>query len=186
MRLEKRTKTDDTPIVTVVSDSLIMQKNLANGRSIPLIIINTTGYPQINRAIDLHSGSDQGEVTLTWGKTPDSKYIVLVIESISPVEIKYTIAFELYEHYALLETILKTHLVYVQAGKQGDKLMHNFNEPKILIELPITNFEPEILRLTQKAKIKRFKNLKVKRKDLKNTIKEFDNEWESFISTRLK
>lgn len=186
MKLGKKTKTDNAPIVTIVSDALIMQRNLADGRSIPLVIIDTENYPEIARAIDLHMGTRQGEVTFTWGKTPDSKYVVLVVESISPVEIKYTIAFEVDKHYGLLDIILKTHLLYIQAGKEGDRVGHNFNTPKILLELPITDFEPEIIRLAEKAKVKKFKSLKVKRKDLKKVIEQFDKEWESFTSKRFK
>ena len=186
MKLGKKVKTDNIPIVTIVSDALIMEKNFADGRSIPLIIIDTTDCPEIRRAIDLHMGASQGDVSFTWGKTPDSKYVVLVVEAISPVEIKYIIAFEVTKHYGLLDIILKTHLLFIQAGKEGDRLANNFDAPRILFELPITDFELEIIRLTEKAKLKRFKSQKVKRKDLKKVVEQFDKEWESFTSKRFK
>lgn len=186
MKLGKKVKTGNIPIVTIVSSSLVMERNLADGRSIPLIIMETTDYPEIQRAIELHKATEQGDVSLTWGKTPDSKYVVLVVEAISPVEIKYMIGFEVSEHYGLLDMVLKTHLLFVQAGKEGDRITSTFNKPRILLELPITDFEPEIFRLIKKAKRKRFKRLKVKRKDLKEVIEQFDKEWENFTSKRFK
>lgn len=186
MKLTKNTKEKKVPMVPIVSDALILQRDLADGRSIPLIIIDTTNYPEIARAIDLHSETAQGEVALTWGKSSDSKFIVLDIESISPVEIKYTIVFNVTKHHSLLNIILKTHLLYIQAGTPGDRLGNNLNAPKLLIELPISSFESEIMRLIEKAKIQRFKKLKVKRKDLKKVIEEFDSNWNAFLSERFK
>ncbi len=91
MKFDKKQKYDGTPIVTIVSDAIIMQRNFADGKSIPYIIINTIDHKDIERAIELHSGAKEGDVKFTWGRTLDSKYIILLVDSISPVVIKYII-----------------------------------------------------------------------------------------------
>lgn len=186
MKLARKRMSDGTPIVSIVSDSIIMQRNFADGKSIPLIIIDTEDKKEIERSIELHSGVKEGEVQFTWGRTPDFKYILLYVESISPVEIKYMIAFELYKHCALLDIVLKSHLLYVQAGKKGDKLRDDLNKPKLLFAIPQSSYEVEITRLSQKAKMKRFRDLNVERKDLKDVVKKFNEEWGNFTAKRFK
>lgn len=186
MKLKRPNKFDNIPIIPIVSNALIIQKNFAGGRPIPLVIIDTTEHPEVSRAIELHVGTNQGEVDFTWGRTKDSKYVTLVVEAISPVELKYMIVFEPQLHCAVLDVILKTRLLYIQAGKNGDRISKKLDSPRILFELPITDFEPEIEKILDKEKVKRFKRMNVKKKDLQKVIKEFDAEWNSFTSKRFK
>lgn len=186
MKLKKQPKIDNIPMLTIVSNALVMQKNFADGRPIPFIIIDTTDYPEVRRSIELHAGTKEGEVNFTWGRTKDSKYISLVVEAISPVEIKYIIVFEASMHCSVLDVILKTRLLYIQAGEVGDKVSRKLDSPRILFELPITDFETEIKQILEKEKVKRFKRMNVKKKDLKNVINGFDAEWESFTTKRFK
>lgn len=174
------------PFIPIVSSSIILRRNFADGQSIPLLILNTQDHPEIDKAIELHTGLDNGKITFTWGKTLDSKYIFLQVESISPVEIAYNILFQPDNDYALLEMIIKSHMLYIQSGKEGDRLSHNLNKPKLFMELNSTEFEKDIFSITQKAKLKRFKNYGVKQKDLKSVVKEFDEEWNSFTDKRFK
>ncbi len=186
MKSKKQTKVDNIPMLTIVSNALVMQKNFADGRPIPLIIIDTTEYTEVRRAIELHAGTNEGEVNFTWGRTKDSKYITLVVEAISPVEIKYMIVFEANMHCSVLDVILKTRLLYIQAGEVGDKISRKLDSPRILFELPITDFESEIKQILEKEKVKSFKRMNVKKRDLKKVIKGFDAEWNSFTAKRFK
>lgn len=174
------------PIVSIVSDAVIMQRNLADGKAIPLIIIDTTQHYEIEKSIELHSGIDSGEVQLTWGKTKDSKYVFLQVEAIRPVEIKYMIAFEPYKHSGLIEILLNSHLLYIQAGKDGDRLSNNFDKPKLLVEIPTSSFETELKSILHQAKVAQFKELNVKKEDLEEVVKNFDTQWRKFISKRFK
>ena len=176
----------DTIVVSVVSDALILQKGFADGRGLPLIIIDTTGYPQVERSIELHRNASQGEVSYVWGKTTNGKHIILRISMISPVEIEFIVLFDLHKHYELINLIIKSHLLYIQAGKPGDRLIHDMAKPKLFLEIGSTDFDNKWESIYRKSQRNRFVSLGVKKKDLDAVIKDFNNEWASFSKKRFK
>ena len=173
-------------IVDIINDALIYQRNLCDGRAIPHLIIDTENYPEIAKSIELHSEVTEGSITVTWGLTIDKKYVLLLIESISPVEISYIIKFDLYKQCSVIDKILSAQLMYIQSGKKGDRLLKTQHNPKLLMEIPHTGFEKEWVKIYRKAQEKRFKDLGVKRKDLGKMIDSFNEEWNSVTNIHFK
>lgn len=187
MALIKRKLLDsDNKVVDVVNDALIYERNMCDGKAIPHLIIDTEKYPEIAKSIELHREVAEGIVSFTWGMTTDKKFVLLMIDSVSPVEISYVIKFDLYRQCAIIDRILSSKLMYIQAGKQGERLLNTPNRPKLLLEVPHTGFETEWKKIYRKTQEKRFKDLGVKRKDLDKVINSFNEEWASVTNKHFK
>lgn len=182
----KKLINEDSRIVDVVNDALIYQKNMCDGKAIPHIIIDTENYPEITKAIELHKEVQEGSITFTWGITTDKKYVLLMLNSISPVEISYVIRFNIYEQYSIIDKILLSQLLYIQAGKKGDRLLNTPNRPKLLLEISHTGFENEWKTISRKIQEKRFKKLGIKQKDLDKVVDSFNKEWDSVTNKHFK
>lgn len=177
---------DENKIVDVVSDALIYQRNVCDGKAIPHIIINTEDYPEIEKSIILHKDIKEGEVICRWTMSTDRKYVFLMLDSKAPVEISYVIKFDLNKHCGVIDRILAAQLMFIQAGKTGQRLMNTPDAPKLLLEVPHTGFEKEWGKIYRKVQEKRFRNLGVKRKDLDEMISFFNKEWESVVNKHFK
>ena len=57
---------------------------------------------------------------------------------------------------------------------------------RILIEVPEDGFKKEWIKIKEKVQKKQFKELGVKRKNLKTVIGEFNTEWTSIIDRHFK
>ena len=179
-------KTSKIPCIKIVSSSIILQRNFADGQAIPLLILDTRDYPQVAEALELHSGLRNGKIDFCLCNTLNNKIIILEVNCISPVEISYNIIFDLDKDYALLEMILMTHLFYIQAGKPGDRLSKNLNLPKMLIELDISEYETKLKKYIYQAKRRHYIHAGIPKKNIDNIIEEFDKEWGTFTNRRFK
>ena len=182
----RRKITSENRILDVVNDALIYQRNLCDGKAIPLLILDTENFPEVAKSIELHQGVNEGAITFVWGMSTDKRYILLLVNSISPVEISYVIKFDLYTQCSVIDKILSSQLMYIQAGKKGDRLLNTPNQPKLLLEVPNTGFEKEWKKIYRKTQEKRFKKLGVKKKDLDRVIESFNNEWDSVTNKHFK
>lgn len=179
-------QTSKLPFVNIVSSSLILRRNFADGQSIPLLILDTRSYPEIDKSLELHAGLDNGKINFCWGHTFNAKIAILEIKCISPVEISYNILFNLNKDYTLLEAILKTHMFYIQAGKPGDRLSKDMTRPKLLIELGFSEYEGKLQKYIYQAKRRHFINAGIPKKEVNTAIKTFDKEWGKLINKRFK
>lgn len=170
----------------IVSDAMILQKNLAGGRSIPLVILDTTNHKEIERAIELHKEVDQGESKYSWGKTKDDKMVFLLVELESPTMINFVILFDLNKHVGLIDLIIESQLLFIQGGKDGDRLICNLDAPRLLLEIPQTKFVDEWNKLYKRAMKFRFRTLGVKNKDVISVSEAFNAEWHDFTKKRFK
>lgn len=173
-------------IVDVVSDALIYQRNVCDGKAIPHIIISTEQYPEIEKSIALHKDVKEGEVIFTWTMSTDRKYVFLMMDSKAPVEISYIVRFDLFKHCGVIDRILSAKLMFIQAGKDGQRLLNTPDAPKLLLEVPHTGFENEWKKIYRKIQEKRFRNLGVKEKDLDEVISLFNKEWERVVNKHFK
>ncbi len=182
----RKTINSENRIIDVVNDALIYQRNVCDGKAIPHIIVDTENYPEVAKSIELHKEVNEGSITLTWGMTTDKKYVLLLLDSISPVEISYVIKFDLYKQCSIIDKILSSQLMYIQAGKKGDRLLNTPNQPKLLLEVPHTGFENEWKKIYRKTQEKRFRKLGIKKKDLDKVIDSFNREWDSVTNKHFK
>ncbi|ARQ61134.1 UNVERIFIED_ORG: hypothetical protein GGE64_001207 [Rhizobium etli] len=148
MRLGRRKYTridiktfDQGKIVKVVADPVIATAGRVNGKLIPLLILDTTERPDLAELVRVHQNFVEGDVTVQWGALEGRlDHIALFLRFLRPAERIAIIEFEITKQGALVDQILTAGAVYLQPGKPGDKLLHDLEVPKVIVEIPDTGF----------------------------------------------
>ncbi|MGO9356973.1 MAG: hypothetical protein ACLP1D_04770 [Xanthobacteraceae bacterium] len=126
----------------IVADGAIAYRGVGEGRQIPLVIIDTSSRPDLEEYIRLHQYFDAGDVKCQWGQLIGHDNTVALVLSFSrPAELVAIIEFDLQRnHGVLVECVLGSKALYIQAGREGDRLKHDVNLPKVILEVPDTGF----------------------------------------------
>lgn len=131
-------------VAPIVGDGAIASAGIGDGRMFPLVILDTRERPDIERAIAAHVDAPPGDVTVQWGqreKRPDT--VLLTLRFVRPAELIVFIEFEFAkQHGILVEGVLESRGLYLQAGLPGDRVGDDLSRPKVLAEVPDTGFRP--------------------------------------------
>lgn len=95
MAFNRKMITVSENVVNIVNDALVLQHDFCDGKPIPAIVIDTSNHNKIENMLKLHMNVDEGEMKFSWGMTTDKKSIILLVESISPIELTFSILFEI-------------------------------------------------------------------------------------------
>lgn len=146
---------EETQAVPIAGDAAVATVSVGHGRLIPLVILDTTGRPDLAEVINNQAHFPAGDVVVQWGgleNRPD--HVSLFLEFQRPTERSAIIEFGIMKHGILVEHILLSSALYIQAGKMGDRLAHDINVPKMIIEVPDTGFRAHWDKLYRDAVIK--------------------------------
>lgn len=174
------------PYLDVVSDASISYADIANGKNIPLVILDTTKYEEIEKAILFHRGIDCGKITTIWGKSYDDTLVTLWVNFLEPVPVEFVIPFDIENKALLIDLIIKTQLLYIQPGKPGDMFKNTMNSSRIMIEVASTHFYNEWYKLYEKYFTKYFQKKGMNRKIAKNTTVKLYSELSKIRDFRMK
>lgn len=83
----KSAKADDI-IATVVNTAALSVVGVANGRTVPVVILQPDEENKIDAVITAHSGISEGNCESQWGCTYDRNTILLHLEFTEPVAVK--------------------------------------------------------------------------------------------------
>ena len=123
---------------------------VADGRLVPILILDTTARPEVAEMIRVHEHLPPGDVTSQWASAlEDDDRVALLLEFQRPVAVDVTLVFSIERQAVLVESMFNARALYLQAGAPGDRLSDNLGAPRVLIEVPDTGFEPywdELLR----------------------------------------
>ena len=144
----QKTSIDRRLLVPIVADGAIAGP-VADGRLIPVLILDTHARPDVAEAIRLHRHFPQGgDATSQWGSSrDDDDRVMLDLQFEAPVEVRLVIPFSIETQGILVDSIVSTGAVYLQAGQPGDRLREKMFAPRVLVEIPETGFQPEWERL---------------------------------------
>jgi hypothetical protein len=127
----------------IVADGAIASLSAGNGKLVPVVIIDGSVRPDLASAIRIHKNFDAGDVKVQWGGLPNSDHkVALFLTFVRPTELNAVIEFDIVHHGALVENILMARMMYLQAGKPGDRLSANLEVPMLLVEVVETGFRP--------------------------------------------
>ncbi|MGH3932670.1 MAG: hypothetical protein ACRDTF_22155 [Pseudonocardiaceae bacterium] len=138
----KRPKKARVPVadfVPIVGDAAIAGP-IAEGVLIPVVILDTSNRPDIAEVIRVNQHLP-GDVSFTWGGIeghPDD--VLLVLDFERPIEARAVLRFSIEKQGILVESAVTAKAIYLQVGRQGDRLIHDLNRPKMLVELPDGEF----------------------------------------------
>jgi hypothetical protein len=130
-------------IVPVAGDAGIAGPS-AEGLMVPLVILDTSERPDIDEIIRVHSHISPGDIESTWTSIagyPDD--VVLVLDFIRPIAARVAIRFSIEKQAIIIDMALRAKALYIQAGRHGDRLIHDPDRPKIIVELQEGEFNKE-------------------------------------------
>ncbi len=135
---------EEAKVVPIAGDAAIATIGTGHGRLIPLLILDTTERPDLAEVIRVQAHFPEGDVVVQWGALPERcNHIALFLQFQRPSERAAVIEFDIAKHGILVEHILTSHALYIQAGKPGNRLIHDLNVPKMLVEVPDTGFRQQ-------------------------------------------
>lgn len=145
--------------VSIVGDAGIATIGLGERRMISLLILDAPPRPDLEEFIRLHELIPVGDVVVRWAKLdrrPDT--IALTLRLLRPAELTAIIEFDLVRHHAVLvEQILVSRGLYLQAGRPGDRLIDDPDRPKVILEVPDAGFRRAWNRLFEKYALKKMR-----------------------------
>ncbi|MFV1990436.1 MAG: hypothetical protein ACC652_06815 [Acidimicrobiales bacterium] len=138
---EKR-RMDASLAVPVVGDAA-MAGPVADGKLIPVLILDADTRPELAELIRVHRHIDPGDAESQWASSrDDDDRVMLVLSFKKPMALDVIIPFSIEHQAILVESMLRSGAVYLQSGRAGDRLTNTLDDPRILVELPDTGFRP--------------------------------------------
>ena len=178
---------EEAAAVPIAGDAAIATIGIGHGRLIPLLILDTVNRPDLTEAIRIQSSVPSGDIEVQWGKfSTKSEHIALFLSFKRPTNRNAIIEFDFAKHGILVESILTSSAVFIQAGKPGDRISHDLNLPKILIEIPDTGFRPYWDKMYLNSLIKRFRKAGHNRMEARQAVKSYLDNMREVIHFRMK
>jgi|GEM_PF-6158568 len=124
-------------IIEIVDVPTISNISIADGKNLPILVLNTSEREDIKQAIVNHSIDNTGNVETRWGspKKNRSRYIYLIIDLLSPTKCSFIISFDIWKRGPVVDIIMKNGGCYIQSSDDGVKFSDNPNAPRILMEV---------------------------------------------------
>ena len=142
-------KADDI-IATVVNTAALSVVGVANGRTVPVVILQPDDENKTDAVITAHSGISEGNCESQWGCSYDRNTILLHLEFTEPVALKIIIPLDIIHNGATIDQIIHTQCLYLMTGNPGMKLSQNLRKERILLEVPSREFADEWRKLYKK------------------------------------
>jgi hypothetical protein len=178
---------EEAQVVSVLGDAAIATVGIGHGRLIPLIIVDVTKRPDLIEVIAVQERFDDGDVKVQWGflqNRPDS--VVLFLQFQRPTKRTAAVEFSISRQGILVEYILQSHALYMQAGKTGDRAIHDLNRSKMLIEVPDTGFRAHWDKIYFAAIVKRMRKDGLDRRSAKDAARSYLHQLREFGQIRMK
>lgn len=158
----------------IVADGAIAHAGVGEGRPIPLVILDTSGRPDVEEYIRVHQYVRAGDVTCQWGQIIGHDHTVaLILSFVRPSELVAIVEFDLQRnHGVLVEQVLSAKALYIQAGREGDRLKYNVNLPKVIVEVPELDFRRYWDKIYQRHLTAKMRELGLSRTDSRRAAKQ--------------
>lgn len=181
-----KNKAEKVP-VPIISDPAVATRGVGDGRTIPVLIIDTSQRPDLEDMVNAHKHLGSGDVQIGWFSPSrfDTKKIGLLLQFTKPSQCTCILEFNLMTHKAVIYLIIRTEGLYLQPGKLGDRLSSTLNNPRILCEIPSKNFKKEWEKIHRKVIFKDLRKGGMSRKDAKQATYDFLEEWGRLSSLRI-
>lgn len=136
--------------VPIIADGSIASVNFGEGRTIPVLIIDTTKRPDITDLVNIQEEQPPGDVKSSWSRLSKSKDLIsLILEFERPSQTLVILEFNIIEQGILVESILTAQGLYLQPGIPGDRLKNTIVNNKIIVEVPDLGFREEWNKIFQ-------------------------------------
>jgi len=172
----------------IVGDAGITSSGSFGGRFIPLVILDTSERPDVEEFIRVHHAiTTLGDVIAQWGQIENKETtVILWLKFIRPVEISFAIEFNVVGQAILVDQALNGKGLYIQAGREGDRLKHDLNRPKIIMEIIDTGYGQYWERTFLKQHEKNFRTKGLSRSESRRAAAALLQELRGVFSFRMR
>ena len=152
IELQLNSDIERTP-VPIISDAAISSIGVAEGRLLPLVIIDTSSRPDVEDVIKAHKYLGPGDAESIWIKPSgrDASQIGLVLSFLKPSRCIVLLEFDIASMGNLVDLIVRNRGLYLQPGRAGDRLKASMDKERILVEVPSKGFLEEWDTIYHKA-----------------------------------
>lgn len=127
--------------VPIVADAGVATVEVADGKLLPLLIIDTSLRPDIEDMIKIHKHVGPGDVESGWARfSRDENFINLVLKFKKPVRCTVVLEFDIVKQGVLVEQIVNAHGLYLQHGRKGDRYITTIEHERIIVEVSSKEF----------------------------------------------
>ncbi|MCW5699360.1 MAG: hypothetical protein KIT00_05925 [Rhodospirillales bacterium] len=138
-------------IAPFLYDGAIATTVLGEGRLITVLILDKNKHREIHDLALIHRSVPSGDVKSQWAMSPENHRVFLHLIFERPIEFEIVIPFNVADEGNLVDNILRSQAVYLQAGQPGDRVSTTFDEPKVIVEVPQGGFEVKWQKIWLKA-----------------------------------
>lgn len=160
---------------------------VGEGRLVPLLILDGEQRPDIAEMIRIHEELSSGDFAAQWGRLPNRDgTISLILKFIRPAELNVILEFDIEKQGGIVDMIIRARALYLQAGKEGDRLMSTMQQPRILVEIGDLEFDKEWDKMLRKHIAKRLRKEGLGRTEAKRAVESFLQEWRRMSGFRVE
>jgi hypothetical protein len=172
----------------IVADGAIAHPGVSEGRLIPLVILDTQSRPDLEEFIRVHQYVGAGDVKSQWGQLiGHDNTIALILSFLRPAELIAIIEFDLQRNHGILvEQTLATKALYIQSGREGDRLKHDVNLPKVILEVPERGFATTWEKIYRRYTTAQMRERGLSRADAKRAAKLAIEELRRLAAIRMR
>lgn len=161
-------------LVPIVGDGAIGNPDWADGRLIPVLILDCSDHKALEDLIIAHKDTPPGDVTLMWGwKILRKKEVFLTFNFHQPIKTSATLAFNVTDQGNIVDWIINVRGVYLQPLSSGTKVSHGIDKPKILVEIPPIATLPNWKKIYRRSLEESYKKHGLSRSQLNAAIDEY-------------
>lgn len=181
-------KTSKVPIYTIQEEGLVANRDYAEGRFLPAIVINSNTDNYLKDIVELHQSIPSGDIEIQWAGLIES-YLhidkwILNIKFNSPTKYEMNIVFSIKDHYSIIDAIIQSRGLLISYGSKGDKV--SMVKKRISLEVPITGIASKWENILKKTIRKMYKKHNIPKSDLKKCVEEHIKTMRQFTNTQFK
>lgn len=130
--------------LTVIDDSGFSIPTVANGRMLPVLILDCAERTDINDLILIHKDTPPGDGIVRWGwDSCNEEFVYLAIDFTKPVKTHLCIRFITKSQGILVDCIIHNKAFYLQSSTFGVNVKEIYGKPSVLVEVPATALFPD-------------------------------------------
>lgn len=169
--MRRKTKVDDSHFIPIVGDGVIASGGTADGRAIPVLIVDCENHREVVNLVYLHTDLPPGDASCTWGINKKNAFLLFSFSK--PSEVNFGVKFDLQNQANLADGIVQSQGVYLQPSVFGRRVAEGLDSPKILVEVAPQTKIPDWDERLVKAMTKKMRSHGLSRRQAKVAAKDY-------------
>lgn len=127
----------------IVSDAFVCNSKLADGRLVPVLLVDCSSRTDIKDLIKVHAYIQPGDVKTQWGKLfKTSKTFNLILSFEKPSKCKAVLDFDILKQGGLVDQIMRCEAFILQCAGEGERFLNTLDKENIVVEVPSKQVMP--------------------------------------------